>query len=383
MRLTFGNARMVLVSCLLVLCTSCTAPAHEKEVDTAHIALVAPLSGPLSEFGWSMLRAGRMRLDECTDRRLRNGIALKLLTLDDKGNADEALQLTRQVTDSQSMVAVIGHLTTTCTLAALPVYNSSQLIHISPIATGEDLEHITSPFTFRTILSEGRQALSLADYIHRKTNVDKVAVPYENSPLGNLLRDSFIRKGEESGLSIETIAVTGTSLAEVSEATKRVLAIKAGAIFLAVRPELGAIVVRKLPQGTDRPLVFGTYRLVSEEFLNLSGKNSRGILAAHPCAWKADFKPGIAVTRRYEKEFKHAMDWVAVQTYDAVDLLLWAIERAGAHAPSIRSALLDLDSYAGARPGLAGPIYFNPSGSLARDVSVAEYTGSGWILRDD
>ena len=77
------------------------------------------------------------------------------------------------------------------------------------------------------------------------------------------------------------------------------------------------------------------------------------------------------------------MDWVAVQTYDAVDLLLWAIERAGPHAPSIRSALLEIDSQTRARPGLAGPLYFNASGALAREVSVAVYTGSEWVLRDD
>jgi branched-chain amino acid transport system substrate-binding protein len=382
-RLKISTARMVFVSCILVLCTSYTTYAHEQDTINAYIALVAPLSGPLSEFGWSMLRAGRMRLDEDEDRGLRNAIAVKLLALDDKGNAAEALQLTRTVGDNQSVVAVIGHLTTTCTLAALPVYNASQLIHISPIATGEDLEHITAPFTFRTILSEGSQAMSLADYIHRKTDVKKVAVLYENTPFGNLLRDSFIRKGEDKGLSAETIGVAGNSFADVSEATKRVLAMKAGAVFLAARPELAAAIVRELPQGIDRPLVFGTYRLVSEEFLQLSGTSSQGILAAHPCAWSSDFKRGMAVKRRYETEFKHTMDWVAVQTYDAFDLLLWAIERAGAHAPSIRSTLLDIDSRTRARPGLAGPIYFNASGSLAREVSVAVYTGSEWVLRDD
>jgi len=382
-KLTFRSARIIFISCILVLCTSCTVSAHETEENTANIALVAPLSGPLSEFGWSMLRAGRMRLDEDKNRRPCNGITVKLLALDDKGNAAEALQSTRSVTNNKSTVAVIGHLTTTCTLAAFPVYNSSQLIHISPIATGEDLEHIESPFTFRTILSEGRQAMSLADYIHRKTDVNKVAVVHENTPFGNLLRDSFIRRGEEIGLSADTIGLTGNSLALISEATKRVLTMKTGAVFLAARPELAAVIVRKLPQGIDRPLVFGTYRLVSEEFLERSGTSSRGILAAHPCAWSADFKRGMAVKRRYEKEFKHTMDWVAVQTYDALDLLLWAIERAGPHAPSIRSTLQDLDSCARARPGLAGPLYFNPSGSLARDVSVAVYTGSEWVLRED
>jgi len=382
-RTRFDIAAMILVSCISAFCTSYTTYAQEKETITPYIALVAPLSGPLSEFGWSMLRAGRMRLDEEKEQRQQDGIAVKLLALDDKGDTVEALQLTRTVTGYQSVVAVIGHLTTTCTLAALPVYNSSQLIHISPIAAGEDLEHITAPFTFRTILSEGSQAMSLADYIHRKTDVKKVAVIHGNTPLGNLLKDSFIRKGEDRGLSTEIIGVTGNSLAEVSEATKRVVTMKPGAVFLAVRAEPAAAIVRELPQGIDRPLIFGTYRLVSEEFLHLSGTSSQGVLAAHPCVWSSDFKRGMAVKSRYEREFKHAMDWVAIQTYDAVDLLLWAIKREGAHAPSIRTALLTIDSRARARPGLAGPIYFDASGSLAREVSVAVYTDSGWVLRDD
>ena len=85
---------------------------------------------------------------------------------------------------------------------------------------------------------------------------------------------------------------------------------------------------------------------------------------------------------RYEREFKRTMDWVAVQAYDAVDLLLWAIERAGTDANSIRQVLQDLTS-TNALPGLAGPIWFNSNGSLARGVTVAACTGSGWKVREE
>jgi len=77
------------------------------------------------------------------------------------------------------------------------------------------------------------------------------------------------------------------------------------------------------------------------------------------------------------------MDWVAVQTYDAVDLLLRVIERAGTRAHSIRRGLQDLNSTSNALPGLAGPIWFNANGSLARGITVAAYTDSGWKLREE
>jgi len=324
-----------------------------------------------------------MRIGDGTDETLCTGRSVELMALDDKGDAAEALRLAKNIGWHQSMVAVIGHLTTLCTLAAIPVYNSTELIHISPVATGDDLKRINSPYTFRTILSESEQAMSLADYLYRTIDVKKVVLVCEGSPLGDLLRSSFLLRSREIGLSVETIRVQGNSRSDLTEAIDKVLFMRPGAIFLAVGPELAALIGRELPEKGDSPLVFGTYRIISEEFLELAGKHSTKILAAHPCVWRSDFKKGRDMKMRYERKFKHTMDWVAVQAYDAVDLLLWAIERAGTNAHSVRRVLQDLDSSSNALPGLAGPLYFGPNGSLAREVAVAAHTGSGWKLREE
>jgi ABC-type branched-subunit amino acid transport system substrate-binding protein len=130
-------------------------------------------------------------------------------------------------------------------------------------------------------------------------------------------------------------------------------------------------------------LIFGAYRLISEEFMELAGKHNKGILAAHPCIWASDFEKGNDIKNRYEKKYKYAMDWPAIQTYDAVDLLMWAINKSGTGPDYIKDALQDLNSKNKSIPGLAGPIYFNNNGTLARDVNVALCNGSGWRLRDE
>jgi branched-chain amino acid transport system substrate-binding protein len=375
--------RVFLIFCILFSCLSDKECSAEKNRESVCIALAAPLSGPLSEFGWSMLRGARMRIGDGEDETLRIGRSVKLMALDDKGDAAEALRLAKNISSHQSMVAVIGHLTTLCTIAAIPVYNSAELIHISPVATGDDLKRIKSPYTFRTILSESEQAMSLADYLYRTIDVKKVALVYDDSPLGDLLRNSFLLRSREIGLSVDTIRVQGNSPSDLTEAMDKVLFMRPGAIFLAAGPELAALIGRELPEKDDSPLVFGTYRIISEEFLELAGKHSTKILAAHPCVRRSDFKKGRDIQTRYERKFKHTMDWVAVQAYDAVALLLWAIGRAGTHAHSIRRVLQDLNSASNALPGLAGPLYFGPNGSLAREVAVAEHTGSGWKLRGE
>lgn len=77
------------------------------------------------------------------------------------------------------------------------------------------------------------------------------------------------------------------------------------------------------------------------------------------------------------------MDWLAIQTYDAVALLLGAANKSGLGPDSMRGALYGLNSENSSIRGLAGPIYFNPDGSLARGVSVATYTGSRWKAREN
>ena len=375
--------KLIFISFILLSCTSGEGPANKGNTRPVYIAIVAPFSGPLSDFGWSMLRGGRMRIEEGKDQTLLNGRVVKLIALDDMGKAQQAIKLAKNMSSHQSIVAIIGHLTTACTLSAIPVYNSAKLILISPVATGDDLEGIKFPYTFRTILSESQQARSLADYIYRTIDRKKVALIYEGSPLGNRLRNSFLLRSKEIGLSVKDISVENNPFSNLNQRINKIAALRPGAIFLAGGPRLAALIVRKWPKKIDRPLIFGTYRLISEEFTELAGKYNKGILAAHPCVWRSDFEKGRDIKDRYEKKFRYIMDWPAIQTYDAVDLLLWAINKSGIDPDSLRGVLHGLNSKNRSMQGLAGPIYFNPNGTLARDVNVALYTGSGWKLREE
>ncbi len=373
----------VSVPCILLSCTSGGEVSNKASNGPAHIVVVAPFSGPLSEFGWSMLRGARMRIKAGEDRALPHGRAVKVIALDDRAGAQQAVRLAKNMASHRSIVGVIGHLTTSCTLSAAPEYHAARLIHISPVAPGDALEGIKSPYTFRTILSEGQQVRSLADYLYRTMASKKVAVIYEDSPLGTGMKDSFVSRSRALGLSVRSMGVEPNPFPGLDEAIGKIVSIGADAVFLAGGPRLGGTVVRKWPERAQRPPIFGTYRLVSEEFTELAGERGRGVLAAHPCVWRSDFERGRDVRNLYEREFKQSMDWLAIQTYDAVDLLVWAASKSGLAPGAMRVTLLGLNSERSSVPGLAGPLYFNPDGSLARGVTVALYTGEGWRLWED
>jgi len=359
-------------------------PAETKgDQGPIFIAIVAPFSGPLAECGRSMLRGARLRIDEEEDQSHPNRKAVRLIALDDRGEPARALELAENMAGHSSIAAVVGHLTTGCTLSAIPFYHAARLITVSPIATGNDLDGVKFPYLFRTILSERQQAIALAHYLHGNMGIGMAALLYEDSTLGAQLKKAFLSAAEEIGLSVKSFSMGIDPKAHLQDVLHEIGMLKPGALFVSGGLHSATRIIRTWPEGIKRPVILGTQRLISEEFREVIGDQQRGIMAAHPSIRAPDFQKAMETKARYEKTWKYHMDWLAAQAYDAVDLLLWAIRESGSNLNSLNETIRGLNSKKHALPGLAGPLYFNRDGSLAREVTVAEYVDGRWRLRKE
>lgn len=371
--------------CLFFL--MCLSSGYASEIKGGQrpifISIVAPFSGPLAECGRSMLRGARLRSDEQEDESWPREKAVQLIALDDRGEPSRARQVAENIANHPAIVAVVGHLTTKCTLAAFPFYHAARLTTVSPVAGGVDIDTVQSPYLFRTILSEQQQAISLARYIHRTMTGTTVALLYEASSLGAQLKDSFLLAAGELGLPVKLFPIGNNPFHRLPDALHTISMVRPEVVFVAGGYRLAALIHKKWPEEIDKPVIVGTYRLISEEFVELVGTEGKGIMAAHPCIWNSDFQRGVKIRARYERTWKHRMDWLAAQAYDAVDLVLWAIRESGSNLGSLNEAIRSLQSQKHALPGLAGPIYFNADGSLAREVSIAEYANGRWRLKKE
>jgi branched-chain amino acid transport system substrate-binding protein len=65
---------------------------------------------------------------------------------------------------------------------------------------------------------------------------------------------------------------------------------------------------------------------------------------------------------RFQTEHRRSPDYTAVLTYDATQMLIEAIRRAGPNRARIRETLTQLSPW----PGLAGPIQFDGTGQNTR-----------------
>src|SRR6266850_1621347 len=113
--------------------------------------IVLGLSGPFSQpRGVSMRQAAELAVKEVNARGGIRGRPLALRVMDDSGRGDVAIRIAQQLADDPAVVAVIGHLTSSASLAAGRVYGEARhpLLMISPSASSPDLSGV-SPYMFR------------------------------------------------------------------------------------------------------------------------------------------------------------------------------------------------------------------------------------------
>lgn len=112
-----------------------------------------------------MLQAAELAVREINDRGGIRGRPLQLVVLDDSANADVTLRVARELYDNSNVIAVVGHLTSSSTLAAAPVYGSgtNPIVQISPSASSPLITD-AGPDTFRVCPSDLVHGSRLAEW---------------------------------------------------------------------------------------------------------------------------------------------------------------------------------------------------------------------------
>ncbi len=132
------QTRLSLVLALLLACTACLAPQP-----TVKIALVAPFEGRLRQIGYGAFPAMRLAIRQAAAEAPR----VTFIAYNDDGDPAKAARIAHNVARDPEVVAVIGHLALSTTLAALAVYTQAGLPVIVPTLPAQAVPF--DPLVFR------------------------------------------------------------------------------------------------------------------------------------------------------------------------------------------------------------------------------------------
>lgn len=147
-----------------------------------------------------MLHAAELGVREVNARGGIRGRQLVLRAMDDSARPEIAIRIAQQFVDDPSVVAVIGHLTSSAALAAGHIYGEARhpLLMVSPSASSPELSGV-SPYMFRVCPSDLSHGTQLARYARQSLAARRVAVIYLDDDYGRGLRFSFTSEFRQLG----------------------------------------------------------------------------------------------------------------------------------------------------------------------------------------
>ena len=163
--------------------------------------IVLGISGPFSQpRGVSMLHASELAVREVNARGGIRGRQLVLRAMDDSARPEVAIRIAQQFVDDPTVVAVIGHMNSSASLAAGRIYGEARhpLLMISPSASSPDLTGV-NPYMFRVCPSDLSHGIQLARYARQNLAARRVGIIYLDDDYGRGLRLSFTGEFKQLG----------------------------------------------------------------------------------------------------------------------------------------------------------------------------------------
>jgi len=356
---------------------ACEAEKPEEKVEVKEVAepvrigVASPFTGDLAAYGDNIKAGVNLKLKEINDAGGINGQKVELEWGDDLCQPKEAGTVGSKFAADKSIVAVIGHLCSSATLAALPIYVRAGLPSLSPTSTNATIPQVGKGWFFRNCYTDDYQGQYLASYVVPKLLGKKtVAIFYENNDYAIGLKDSFITGAKKSGITVTGAEAYVSKTTDFTPQLTKLLADNPETIFLCGYHPEGALIAgqaRKL--GFDGPL-FGADGIDNEDYIKIGGKAADNTYCTVPFLAASAGPAGKEFAARYKETYGRDVDWMSANAYDCLGLLAQVIAKTGPDRKKIRDGLAAMNWPQFGYEGITGMTYFDRGGDCFKPAFV-------------
>jgi branched-chain amino acid transport system substrate-binding protein len=346
------HRRFVLTA--LLVATLFVPPAGDAQQKPIKVGFPMILSGPGALFGEPALKGAQMFVDEINGQGGVLGRKLELAPRDTKGNADEAVRVSRELILKENVDFLVGTLTSAEGPAVSVVAKENKIVFIAPIPKTDQLTAADKlhPYVFRVASTTTIEGRSAADIV-AKWPVKRVGTISPDYAYGQDVTKAFVEHLKKIKPGVEIVDQQWPKLGEADYTPfiNAQLAKKPDAVFSSL---WGGHFVTFVKQA--KPL--GYFDALKHNFIGVgeaaSPESTKAMGAEYPVgiwgnsydAFYWDGAPGAhrEYTARLSKYLKdeYPSSW-AIQGYIGMQFLTEAIKKAGSiDSDKVSKALLGL-----------------------------------------
>jgi len=299
------------------------------------IGAAAPLTGPQAHIGKDNENGTRMAIEDANTRGVIIGgrkARFELISEDDQADPKTATIVAQKLVDAK-VNGVVGHLNSGTSIPASRIYSDNGIPQISPSATAVSYTAQGLKTTFRVMSNDGQQGKALGEFAAKTLNSKKIAVIDDRSAYGQGLADEFIKSVQANGAQIVAREYTTDKAVDFTAVLTSIKGKHPDLLFFGGMDPQGVPMAKQLKAlGLNVKFVMGDGGY-TPKFLDLAGDAADGVYASLPGVPLGQMPGGKDFSQRYEAKYKLPIQLYAPYCYDAVNVMIAAMQKAASADP--------------------------------------------------
>ncbi|MBI5891552.1 MAG: branched-chain amino acid ABC transporter substrate-binding protein [Nitrosomonadales bacterium] len=332
--------RFALLAALVVAVAGCgkseTASTAASDELVIRIGAAGPLTGPQAHIGKDNEYGTRMAIDDANAKGVMIGgkkARFELLSEDDQTDPKTATIVAQKLVDAK-VNGVIGHLNSGTSIPASSIYFKNGIPQISPSATAVKFTAQGYNTAFRVMTNDAQQGKALGEFAVKVLGLKSIAVIDDRTAYGQGLADEFVKSAEANGAQIIAREYTTDKAVDFTAVLTSIKGKQPELLFFGGMDPQGVPMVkqlRSLGMKTQFMMGDGGY---TPKLIDLAGAAVEGTYASLPGVPLDVMPSGRDFSQRYEARFKQPIQLYAPYCYDAVNVMIAAMQKAGSAEPA-------------------------------------------------
>ncbi|MGE0632174.1 MAG: ABC transporter substrate-binding protein [Pseudobdellovibrionaceae bacterium] len=361
---------MTALSVAVVLGLGACTKKNSNEIKIGHYG---SMTGGAATFGQSTDKGIKMAVEELNAAGGINGKQIKLVTFDTQSKNEEASTVVTRLITQEKVVAILGEVASSRSLAAAPIAQSNKIPMISPSSTNPKVTEV-GDFIFRVCFIDPFQGTVMAKFATENLKAKKVAILRDVKSDYSVGLADFFKKGfeERGGTVPEDLSYQEGDIDFKAQLTK-IRTQNVDAIFVpGYYTEVGLIARQAKQLGIKAPLLGGdgwdSSKLseIGQDAINGS------YFSNHYSTDSSDPAVQDFITK-FKAKFGETPDGLAALGYDSAKVLFEAMKRTKDLTPvQIRDEIAKTADF----PGVTGKITLDANRNPTKGAVVVKVDGA-------
>ena len=354
-----------LIGVLVLGLAGCGAP----ERPVVKIGFVAALTGDQAPQGQDILNGAKLAVEQAAAQgEVLPGYRLELAALDDQRSPTQAVAAAKKLVADPEVLAVVGHLNSSCTMPASSIYHQAGMLQVSPVSSNPKISRQGFNTFYRICATDDLQGPAAALFAVKQLGAKRIFILDDMTTYGRGLADEFEKKLRLLGTEVLGHEGITQGDKDFTPLLTKIKSLNPELVYFAGMFPEGALLIRQRRDVGLGGYFMGGDGIFDAALIELAGAEAcKDVYLTTIGSDIHKIQNAQAFVKAYEQKFGPVGAYSAYG-YEAANMAIWAIRQAGRkERQAVLAAMKSLKDY----PGLFGLQNFDEKGdSLIRDIGL-------------